>query len=132
MSTTSQIAEVIPLRWRPTVDFPTRLRVIRKDYGRLTKRPKLTQVQFAEELSVNPNTYKQWESGAAKPSDLMAFARTILNVTHADPAWLLDVADDGPTGGPGGQEISQEGCSGGQVVDLRTRRIRHAPRAAAA
>lgn len=128
---TSHIADVIPLRWRPTVDFPTRLRVIRKDYGRLTKRPKLTQVQFAEELKVNPNTYKQWESGAAKPSDLMAFARTILKVTHADPAWLLDVADDGPIV-PGGQEISPRGCNGGEVVDLRARRVRLIPHSAAA
>lgn len=41
-----------------------------------------------------------------------------------------------PTGAgpypPGGQEISQEGCSGGRVVDLWTRQIRHASRAAAA
>jgi transcriptional regulator with XRE-family HTH domain len=93
-------AEVIPLRWRPTIAFKDRLRAVRKEYGARTGNPKLTQIEFAAVLDVNDNTYKQWESGG-RPRDLVAFARLVERKTGADPAWLLDVAEAGPDDGPG-------------------------------
>jgi transcriptional regulator with XRE-family HTH domain len=95
-------ARVIQFRWRPTIGFATRLRVLRKEYGTRIGQPGLSQVAFATELGVNENTYKQWESGGNRPSDIVAFANRCSEVTACDPAWLLGIEtfDHGPDSGP--------------------------------
>jgi transcriptional regulator with XRE-family HTH domain len=110
--TTTARADVIALRWHPTLSLPTRLRLVRKDYGSRTGRPKLTQAEFSAELGANPNTYKQWEAGHSRPADLIGFAKTVYKVTGCDPAWLLDVAsDEAPTPGDGGSVIGESGSA---------------------
>lgn len=121
---TTPRAEVVALRWHPALAFPARLRMVRKEHGIRTGRPKLTQVEFANELSVNPNTYKQWESGHSRPADLITFAKTAHKATGCDPAWLLDVATDetpSPTDGGSGQAINESACTRSpQVIALRS------------
>jgi transcriptional regulator with XRE-family HTH domain len=101
---------VINLRWRPTIGFEARLRLVRLDYADRLGR-KLNQGQFADLLGVKPGTYASWEAGNTKPEDLIATAHRIYGVTGVDPAWLLDVADDAPwrPNSTPGQEIVPSG-----------------------
>lgn len=108
---TQQNDNVINLRWRPTIGFAARLRLVRLDYADRLGR-KLNQGQFAELIGVKAGTYASWEAGNTKPEDLIGTARLIFGVTGVDPAWLLDVADDAPMG-PNptpGQHIHSSGC----------------------
>jgi DNA-binding XRE family transcriptional regulator len=93
----TQRDNVISLRWRPTIKFSTRLRETRLDYGRMTGQH-MNQERMAELLDVPAGTYKGWESGNSRPADLIELAHTIERVTGADPAWLLDVAEQDPQG----------------------------------
>lgn len=94
-------ATVLPLRWRPTIQFAARLRLIRLDYAdRVGHR--VTQDEMAELLETKPGTYRSWEAGNSKPADLIDFAQRIYRAIGVDPAWLLDVApENGPETGPG-------------------------------
>lgn len=113
---------VTPLRWRPTVGFSARLRLIRIDYAeRIGHR--VNQDELAHALGVKPGTYRGWESGNSRPADLIAFAQHVYEVTGADPAWLLGVApDEGPTTPPG-LEVSSTTCNGGHVLAFRAREM---------
>lgn len=115
----TQDDNVINLRWRPTIGFAARLRLVRLDYAEHTG-AKLNQSQFAEVLGVKAGTYASWEAGNTKPEDLIATARRIYDVTGADPAWLLDVADDTPSGPnrPSGLEVSPFGWTDGTAGQL--------------
>lgn len=106
--TTQNEDNVINLRWRPTIGFAARLRLVRLDYADRTGQ-KLNQGAFAELLGVKPGTYASWEAGNTKPEDLIGTARRIFDLTGADPAWLLDVADDAPRdpNGPSGLAVSR-------------------------
>jgi transcriptional regulator with XRE-family HTH domain len=114
---------VTQLRWRPAIGFSTRLRLVRLDYAdRVGHR--VNQDEMAGLLGVKPGTYRGWESGNSRPADLIALAQHIYEVTGADPAWLLGVADDNPgPGGSEGQDDSPTRWYGGTVVDLRARRL---------
>lgn len=116
-------ATVLPLRWRPTLDFADRLRLVRLDYAhRLGRR--VSQRDLATLIGVKAPTYGSWEAGNSKPADLIETAQAIFRVTGADPAWLLDVADDDDNGPnvPPGQGIPPyrwRNGSAGQRVPLR-------------
>jgi transcriptional regulator with XRE-family HTH domain len=98
------ITNVTPLRWRPKVGFDARLRLIRLDYAdRVGHR--VNQDEMADALGVKRGTYRGWESGNSRPADLIAFAQRVYDVTGADPAWLLDVAENIDPNPSGGQVI---------------------------
>ena len=112
---------MIQLRWQPVLEFPARLRMVRKDYGRRIGNSKITQQAFAVVIDANPNTYKQWEAGHSKPQDLEGFAKRVAKATGCDPAWLLGVAGDAAPDTPPGQGISQRACDG-DILRFRARR----------
>jgi DNA-binding XRE family transcriptional regulator len=95
----NQTAEIIPIRWRPSVDFSDRLRLIRLEYGERIGR-RVTQDDMAELIDVKSATYGSWEAGNSKPADIVATAKRIEERLGADPMWLLDITDSGPNGGP--------------------------------
>ncbi len=119
----SDTSNVINLRRRPTIGFDARLRIGRLDYaGRIGER--VTQDRMADELGVPRGTYRSWEAGNSKPHDVVALARRMYDVTLVDPAWLLGVADDAPSGpnnppavhGPG--YTWSDAFPGGEVLEL--------------
>jgi transcriptional regulator with XRE-family HTH domain len=122
---TQETDNVIILRHRPTIRFRDRLRLVRLDYSDRTGR-KLNQGQFAELIGVKPGTYASWEAGNTKPEDLIATARHIFEVTGADPAWLLDVADDAPQGPKGPPGVGVPRFTWNEEAAGRARRLREA------
>jgi transcriptional regulator with XRE-family HTH domain len=111
---------ITKLPWTPVVDYGTRLRLIRLDYGERSSQ-RITQEAFAKLIKVSASSYKQWEAGNNMPADPMDIARRIYKATGANPAWLCDVLIDltDPDGG-GEQEEDQSRCMG-RVLDFRSR-----------
>ena len=86
--------------WVPEVDFATRLRLVRRGFGR-QRGAALTQGDMAELAGVPKNRWQQWEAGLAYPRDLVSVARKIAEVTGVDIAWLIGLGefDFTPDGG---------------------------------
>jgi hypothetical protein len=93
MTTTLAVDE----QWIPEVDTATRLRLVRREYGRMLGTP-ISQGEMADLIGVPKNRFQQWEAGRSQPRDFVTVAKRISDVTRVDVAWLLGL-DPGPTGG---------------------------------
>lgn len=118
---TTADAAVIEDRWVPEVDIATRLRLVRREYGRLVGRA-ITQADMAELLDVPKNRLQQWEAGNSVPRDLVAVAKRMAEVTGVDVTWILGVgpADTQVTFSPRiktGSRCNVDGPDGGWIPD---------------
>lgn len=86
MTTTEEVAEEV--RWVPEVDLPTRLRLVRREFGR-QRGESLTQGAMAELLGVQKATYQGWEAGTALPRDVVTMAKKLTELTGVEVTWLL-------------------------------------------
>src|SRR5688572_20519419 len=98
--TDTDTATIHQLRWRPTVGFAARLRLIRLEYAERAGQ-RITQGVMADLIGVNRATYASWEAGNSRPADIVETAKQIEDRLGADPTWLLDLTDEGPIVGPG-------------------------------
>lgn len=92
-------AAVVDGQWVPEVDIATRLRLVRREYGRKLGKA-LTQEEMADLIGVAPSSYKQWEAGNSRPRDIVKVSKRISRVTGVAVGWLLDLDDEpNPTDG---------------------------------
>lgn len=99
--------------WQPELGFGDRLRLVRREYSRLTESV-VTQEAMASLLGVNPSTYRLWEAGINEPRDLVGIARRLAEVTGADPAWILGLVKIGNrclAGLTGGEDQESQNCN---------------------
>lgn len=103
----SMSATVTPLRWRPEVEFDTRLRLIRNNLGERERGHRYTQAEFAELLGVKPGTYKTWEAGG-DPEDIVGIAKLIEQRCNVPAAWTLGVEEPTESGPDDpGEQVNQ-------------------------
>lgn len=115
MTTTDTAVNEGDLVWVPEVDFATRLRLVRREFGR-QRGETLTQGDMAELVEVPKNRWQQWEAGLAYPRDLVSVARRIAEVTNVDIAWLIGLGefDFTPDGSVSGVRGTGSRCTGGE------------------
>lgn len=114
MTTTDTAVDEGDQVWVPEVDFATRLRLVRREFGR-QRGETLTQGDMAELVGVPKNRWQQWEAGLAYPRDLVSVARRIAEVTGVDIAWLIGLGefDFTPDGGVAGSRRTGSRCNVG-------------------
>jgi transcriptional regulator with XRE-family HTH domain len=71
----------------PAIELQDRLRIARRHAG-------LDQRTLARKIGASANTYSSWESGQARPRDLVKMAKAIADVTGVSTEWILGL---GPT-----------------------------------
>ena len=87
-------ADVVHLgRWVPEPDLATKLRAIRRGYGRMIGR-QIPQREFAQIIKCGDKAYGAWESGANEPSDLIGLAIKLRDSIGLDPTYLVDIESD--------------------------------------
>lgn len=78
----------------PTWTFGDRVRKARDT-------TQMNQRDFASAIEVTEGSLATWETGRAKPRDIVAVAKRIEMLTRIPAGWLLGI-EDAPGGGPTG------------------------------
>lgn len=98
----------------PTWTFGDRIRKARIDVADMNQR------DFAAAISATEGSLATWETGRAKPRDIVAVAKRVEMATRIPASWLLGIDDGAPSpGGPDGG--TPQGKRPRQDLNLRPR-----------